>query len=296
MELKTAILTSRTSPSAKKIVEAEAAAAGMTPSKYIEQAVLRENATRAASRATLPMSHEVSSEDEKRRIFICGDAASPTCWPARDSVLASMGAEFNNQDFRAALFRELYVRDPGIAAGAYAASQLNVELCDALLAAWFDDLFRAEPEAKFDAFSISDTAKLLFAEHGNYEERLKLNGNRSELLEMHLAEAERAGVATRRSHARRVLRQWREAGIEWPKIELDNNGTPYLADGARIEFQIVPYKGGARREPRLVTVPKVETQPEPIEPSPRANQIGSSHETRQHFATRAHGSVKIGDL
>jgi len=253
METKSAILSVRTSPTAKAIIEQEAKASGRNISEYVLSAVLKENAANASSRAALPLPPHVEAEDAARRRWWCGDPASGTVWPARDVVLAGMGAEFINVDFRSALFAEVYVRHPQIVVGAYAARTLNAELADALIYSVFCDLFGQEPEARYDAFSISDTCKLLICDGAtDYETRLAANANnRGDHLEYCLAEAERAGVAGRRAHCRRILRDWRERGIPWPKIEIGPHGTPYLADDVRIELRVI----NNRRQPILTSEP-----------------------------------------
>lgn len=294
METKSAILSVRTSPTAKAIIEQEAKASGRNISEYVLGAVLKENAANASSRAALPLPRHVEAEDAARRRWWCGDPASPTCWPARDVVLADMGPEFANIDFRASLFAETYVRQPHIAVGAFAARTLNAELADALIYSVFCDLFEQEPEAKFDAPSVTDTTKLLICDGAtDYETRLAANANnRSDHLEYCLAEAERCGVAARRAHARRILRDWRERGIPWPKIEIGPHGSPYLADGTRIEMRVI----NNRRQPVLVTTPAPASNPEPIDPSPRPNQIGASFADLQRQAWKSRKGVDIGDL
>lgn len=58
METKTAILSVRTSPTAKAIIVQEAKAAGKNVSNYVLDAVLKENAANAATRAGLPSSRQ----------------------------------------------------------------------------------------------------------------------------------------------------------------------------------------------------------------------------------------------
>jgi len=256
---KDVLITFRAQRAAKDMASAEARAEGESLSNYILSATLKENAARAANRAGLPSHNQVAAEDYQRRFWFCGNPASPDDWPARDEVLEAMGPEFGNRDFRASLFAELAVRRPEISGAAYTAHKLGVDP-DPLIEAAFEDFFSAEPEAAYDAFSVSDTTRFLIGETLGWENVLAANNNNhGQLLEYHFSEADRAGVAGRRAHSRRVLRQWREAGIPWPTIEVFPGGAR-IADNVHLKFRTE----GGRRVPFFSTAPADDTAPKPV--------------------------------
>lgn len=232
----------------KELIDANAKSAGVSTSKFLLDCAMRQIAENAAARAGLPSPSETFAQDSARFRWFCGNAASPDHWPACDHVLAGMGPEFKNIDFRSALFHELYVRRPEIAVAAFALSEKQKEAADVLVESAFAELFDSEPEAKFDAPSVDDTAKLLLAENAGWQAVVDAHQTTNALVANVFGEAERAGVAGRRSHLRRILRAWRERGIPWPEIVLDRHGTPRLVDNVRIEFS--PENG--RLAPRLV--------------------------------------------
>lgn len=230
-----------------------AAAANLSLTDYLISCSTTSGAWRA-NRVRGPVTAStVEAEEAAKRKWWLGDPSSPTCWPALDHVLADLGPTFANIDFRSALFAEQMLRRPDVVQTAYNYFLDGKDDPVPLVRSAFVEWFEEENEAAFDAFSVDDTTKLLICDGAtDYETRLAANANnRGDHLEYCLAEAERAGVAGRRAHCRRILRDWRERGIPWPKIEINRHGTPYLADGVRVEMRVI----NNRRQPVLTSEP-----------------------------------------
>jgi hypothetical protein len=275
-------------------LEAEKARTGLNKTDILLSRATKSGAWRANRVRSGPVTASVAAAEEAAKLrWWAGDPYSSECWSAVDPVLERMGV--TNIDHRAELLAEMALLRPDVVAAAYALHLAGHDPA-LLVRAAFEEFFEESPEKRFGAFSVDDLAKLLIAGGvADYETALTFNAsNRNQLLEMCYGEAERAGESGRRAHAQRILANWRERNIEWPKIETGRDGAPRLADNTRVEFVVEPdERGRVRRQPRLVTRPRTEEPSVSVEPAPRPGQIGASAEALNRLAARFTAGAKI---
>lgn len=272
-------------------LEAEKLRTGLSKTDILLSRATQSGAWRASRTRSDPITAStVAAEEENKRRFWMGDPSCPDTLSMFDFVLEEMGIV--NRDQRAEMFAEQALRRPDVVTAAYTLHQSNLDAVPLVRAA-FEEWRAEEPEAFLETFSKSDLTKLLLSEGTTFDAALATNANNpGQLLEMHAGEAERSDPARMRAHARRVLRAWREAGIEWPQIQVDKNGAPHFSDGTRVEFSYVD----GRRQPRLVAAPHSapEAEVHSVSPTPRPGQIGGSAEVARDLALAKQTSAKIG--
>lgn len=231
-------------------LEAEKLRTGMSKTDILLSRATQSGAWRASRTRSGPITASTVAAEEANKLRLwMGAPHCPDTWPYYARVLADMG--IINADQHTEMFGEMVLRRPDVVAAAYTLHQSNLDAAPLVCAA-FDEWRTEEPEAFLGTFSKSDLTLLLVAENTTFDAALAANANNAgQLLEMHAGEAERSDPSRMRAHARRILRRWRESNIEWPHIDVDHNGTPYLSTGTRVEFVFTD----GRRQPILVSTP-----------------------------------------